>query len=141
MFTFVYQPSVMLVQPLKKGRFGMRILIFSRPALIFGLALGIMVLWAGAAPKTLSSESLIGGWGPIQGCPPCTGTFKHSPETDCGNAEYEGANMGCVSGIATICMNAESGSKHCSADDNIPCSGIPGESHPLCWVTHDAKCE
>ena len=118
----------------------MKALGFSRISLACGLVLGITVLWVGVAPAMVGGNSLMGGWGPVSGCIECIGTFSHSPETDCDKAEYEGENMNCIDGTATICMDEESTGKWCSADDNIPCSAGPG-SHPLCLVTHDAKCE
>ena len=47
---------------------------FSRLLLVFGLAVGIMVLWAAAAPSTTGTDSFIGGW-TLRYCPgPCTFT-------------------------------------------------------------------
>ena len=129
-----------IINPGQEGLI-MKALSFSRLTHVLGLSLGLMVLWAATAPKTIGANSITGSWGPIEGCPLCIGTYKHSPETDCENAEYGGENMNCIGDTATICLDTESGSKHCSPDSNIPCSGIGGESHPLCWFTHDAKCE
>jgi hypothetical protein len=126
--------------PLRKsGEFIMKALSLRKMSFVIGIALGIVALWAAAAPIATSADTLVGGWGPMSGCPTCFGVVNQSPFTDCENAEYEGENMGCTGGTATICDTGGSGPKCCGADDNIPCSGT-GESHPLCFVSHDATC-
>ena len=46
----------------------------SRITLLCGLALGIMVLWAGASPIAEGADLLIGGWSPYSGCKCCDTT-------------------------------------------------------------------
>ena len=49
---------------------------FSKFSLLCGLALGIMVLWAGASPITEGADSLIGGWYPGSPGYCCAGTVE-----------------------------------------------------------------
>lgn len=64
----------------------------SRITLLCGLALGIMVLWAGASPIAEGADSLIGGWWPYQGAMCC----YDDTWDDCSNGQAVGV-YGCNS--------------------------------------------
>lgn len=105
---------------------------FSRIALLLGVILGLMVVWASVAPEATSADMRIGGFVPGEGegdC--CSGTST----ADCSDAGDPPGSMGCTGGVATICNNGSSGAGCCGDDSTTSCSG-PG----ICPNVYDATC-
>ncbi len=124
----------------------MKTLSFRRALLVISLAVGIMVVWAGTAPKATSESSLIGGWYPVSGCPDCTGTDASSSEAKCPSGYTypgypPGVWLGCAGGDLTICLIGGTGSKCCGPDPAPPiCNDNNGEGWDGCNYIHDATC-
>lgn len=125
----------------------MKALSSSRLTFVLGLALGLMVFWASAVQGTARTNSLIGGWYPVEGCPRCTGTDASSEEANCPSGYTwpgyppEGEYLGCAGGDLTICIIGGTGSKCCGPDDSAPiCNDNGGTGWDGCNYMHDATC-
>ena len=123
----------------------MKILSFSRISFVVGLALGIMVLYAGAAPMATSADLLIGGWYPSSANECCTGTDAIGDDSNCPSGFTwpgvpPGDWLGCAGGDLTICTVGGTGSKCCGAVGDPICNDNYGEGSPICNDIHDASC-
>lgn len=126
----------------------MKVMRFSQVSLLVGLALGVAVLWTGAAPVATGADSLIGGWYPSTDCPRCTGTDASSSESNCPSGYTypgyppEGEYLGCSGGDLTICLVGGTGSKCCGPDlsGGPICNDNNGQGSQICNTIHDATC-
>ena len=107
----------------------MKALSFSRMFLVLALVLGITVVWAGAAPSTTDSKSLLGGWVPYSGCTSCYNT---------GPADCNGyALWGCDSAYFVILLGP--GSRYGEPYGGIICNNAGG-GNALCTTLHHSCC-
>jgi len=102
---------------------------FSRLLLVFGLAVGIMVLWAAAAPSAMGADSLIGGWIWVSCNTPCEGNadiycdIDEAPPAICTNHD-----------IVNVCDTTGS-TGNCILDPEQPCEG-----NTACDEGYDTHC-
>jgi len=91
----------------------MKILTFLRMSLVLGLALGVLVFWAAAAPTVISEDTFVGGLpDSVDGCP-CTGTTAGSPcGSDCGGGTYVACNVGSAPS-GEVCYVSHPGVESC----------------------------
>lgn len=96
---------------------------------VFGLTLGLMVLWATTTPGSIEAPSVVGGWIPMWSAHCCDGTSTST----C-------AAGGCAGGGITICdMTSYWTPEQCSATGPIQCSAT-GAWNLYCNGMHDAQC-
>ena len=108
----------------------MKALSFSRMFLLLALVLGITVVWAGAAPSTTDSKSLLGGWEPYTGCISCTREYDDNCDD---NATYN-----CDS--APIIGLLIPGSHYGYPSGEVVCSNAIGGGIDECNNLHDSCC-
>lgn len=112
----------------------MKVLSFSRLSLVCGLVLGLMVLWAAAAPTAMSLDSLKGGWYQV---PP--GYCCESTTWDvCPNGVHPVTRqwLGCTPvGKPVIVCTGANPDKGCYPYDEQICFG----SSQYCWIAN-AQC-
>ena len=103
-----------------------------RISLVCGLALGLMVLWAGAAPKSMTATSFIGGWTPGGDC------CEDEDQEPCSNGEYQGEDAGCVGGDTWVCIEDENGEMECETVPNSnECRSSEQTPEGWDWVCDD----
>ena len=103
----------------------MKSLTLSKISFVFGLVLGIMVLWAGATPAMVGGNSFIGGWVPVPDCSPCSYTTQASCD--------DGQPTCNPWGTTNICAGEDEGV--CQPSGELDeCSG------GICEETHDTEC-
>ena len=111
---------------------------FSRISLVIGLALGAMVLWAGAAP--MDASALVGGvyypTGP-GGC--CIGAHTGWCTAAASGAGQPAGSLHCNSWSDLIwCEMSASGTGNCELMADIPCYQVGDPA--LCNSTHSMTC-
>jgi len=96
---------------------------------VFGLTLGLMVLWATTTPGSIEAPSVVGGWIPMWGAHCCDGTSTST----CGAG-------GCAGGGITICDTTSYWtSETCGPTGGVQCSAT-GSWNLYCNDMHDAIC-
>jgi len=113
---------------------------FSRISIVLGLVLGIIVLWSGASPSTVSAKSLIGGFHPGPPCGPCDGTGEGTCDQAASGPGEPPGSLGCTTtGPVYYCETNPLGSGTCIMNGNVPCEK---EGDPeACNTTEDMPCD
>jgi hypothetical protein len=109
----------------------MKAFSFSRISLLLGVIVGLMVVWAAAAPGTMTTDSLIGGWVPTPAGDCCEG--DHEEPCD----DYPSCDEDDTPIVTCENLDPDPVIGNCTAGDEQPCEF--GEID--CTSTWDGECE